>query len=104
MSVRPAYPLVLHSLPKRLEDLHRPTLAKALAQTGLEFVENKEWGSQANIPILLMIGGFNNDTFAAVQQLSCSGNRRLAVVLAPEFEADSDVGWQVMALGASEML
>jgi transcriptional regulator with GAF, ATPase, and Fis domain len=55
-------------------------------------------------PVLLQLNNLSDQDYASVQHCSCFGARRLIVVLAPHLSAEPDVGWRLIALGASEVL
>src|SRR5258708_32064501 len=79
----------------------RGRLAKALRGEGVELVDDS---ADRELPGLLPLADGGERSLEAVVRLSRGGQRRLVVALAPHLAAGPPLGWQLLALGASEVL
>jgi transcriptional regulator with GAF, ATPase, and Fis domain len=91
-------PMLVHSVEER-----RAALVRALSAEGIELISDTDVADDS-APILLLLGEACSQSFDAVQRLSCGGSRRLVVALAPEIGEEAANGWELMSLGASEVL
>jgi transcriptional regulator with GAF, ATPase, and Fis domain len=91
-------PLLAHSVEER-----RAALVRTLSAEGIELISDAD-DANGSVPILLLLGEIGAQSLDAVQRLSCAGSRRLVVALAPEIGEEAANGWELMSLGASEVL
>jgi transcriptional regulator with GAF, ATPase, and Fis domain len=93
--------LCWHELENGDGNAHREALAAVLQSSSVVLADGD--AADADAPSLLLLTDYGQQSLAAVARLSRGGQRRLVVALAGE-PGGPQLDWQLLALGASEVL
>ena len=94
--------MVWRSIPPTEAVVIRAKASDALAAAGITLTEPSQ--ADARTPALVLVGDLGAASCEYVKHLSAGGGHRVAVVPVPGLVVDTEIGWRLMALGASEIL